>query len=220
MNTKKSIIQVTLFMATLSWTEPALSQNIPVEAMIGNKSYWYQHILMRKFSSESKVGFFNVSSMYAFYDDSKRNELMSQSYLTYSVVNWMTVSIGSFYSSKPGFSPSFAIQFIKKKNNFFLLAVPRIDLKKQPTYDAMVMAEFKPPLSERTTLYFRIQLMSNYNSSSQVKELSYSHNRSYQNFRAGIGIKKIQLGVALNVDEYGPSSKAFLNAGAFVRTEL
>jgi hypothetical protein len=220
MNMKKLIIQVTLCITILSCTGPVLSQNIPVEAMIGNKNYWYQHILMRKFSSESKVGFFNVSSLYAFYDGSKRNELMSQSYLTYSVVNWVTVSVGSFYSSKPGFSPSFAIQFIKKKNNFFLLAVPRIDLKKQPTYDAMVMAEFKPLLSERTRLYFRIQLMSNYNSWSQIKEFSYSHNRSYQNVRVGISTKRIQLGIALNADEYGQESKAFLNAGAFVRTEL
>lgn len=190
----------------------ALSQPIPIEGMIGQENYWYQHVLVRNFSSTSKAGFFHVSSLHAFYDDYKTDEIMSQSYITYRVTPGIVAAIGTFYATGPGLSPSLAVQLSKKSKDVFLMIVPRIDIQKNGSYEAMGLVEYRPILFRSVSLYSRLQAMSNFTDD--------THNRSYQNFRIGLDVKRVQFGFALNIDEYGKESKTRHNSGIFIRTEL
>lgn len=190
----------------------ALSQPIPVEGVIGQENYWYQHVVVRNFSANGKAGFFHVSSLHAFYDDYKTDEIMSQSYLTYKVTPGIVAAVGTFYATGPGLSPSFAVQLFKKYKDVFMMIVPRIDIKKNGSYEAMGLIEYRPLLFPSVNLYSRLQAMSNLTDD--------IHNRSYQNFRIGLDVKRVQFGFALNIDEYGKESKTRHNSGIFIRTEL
>jgi hypothetical protein len=137
---------------------------------------------------------------------------MMQAYLTYSASPLVKVAVGTFYASGPGFRPALALQIARRYKNSFLLVVPRIDLIKAPSLEVMALVEYTPRLNEKFLAYTRFQIMSN--------ALPGSHNRSYQNARAGLQYKKTQFGLALNVDEYGAERDTYFNLGVFLRYDL
>jgi hypothetical protein len=189
----------------------AFSQPVPVEAMAGGNNYWYQHSVYRQFPAGSRFGFFHVSSLQVFYNGDRANQVMSQSYLTYRLTAGAKLALGSFYATGPGFSPSLAVQFTKKTDDWLLLIVPRVDLTRNATCEAMVMAEYTPMLSKKVGIYSRVQLMSNYGT---------CHNRSYQHLRIGLSVNRIRFGGALNLDEYAREKQIRANVGVFIKTDV
>ena len=188
------------------------AQTLPVEAMAGTENLWYQHVLAKRFSEHSNFGFFHVSTLHVYYEPERPDEIMSQSYLTYSLSRSFFLQAGSFYVSGPGFSPSVGLQFVKQLNALFFLVVPRIDVKRRGSYDALVLVRYRPRITNSLKLYTHLQLMSNYS--------RRGHNRSYQNFWLGLEKKAFQFGLALNLDEYGPKYKTHYNPGMFIRAEF
>jgi hypothetical protein len=186
------------------------AQVIPVEIMSGNKNYLYQHYFSKKID-ESNFSFFHTSSLYAYYNQDGKSEIMSQSYITYGLSPNIKVALGTFYASKPGFKPAAAIHLIKKTKNAFVMLVPRIDLWKDMSAEAMMLLEYRPVIYQQINFYSKVQMMSNYGP---------HHNRSYQNFRAGLDIKSTQFGFALNVDEFGKETVTSRNWGLFLRHEF
>ncbi len=184
------------------------AQSISVEAMAGTKNYFYQHSFVLPLPA-SKLSLFHASSMHLLYDETTKNEVMTQSYLTFRVASFMRLALGTFYASKPGISPSLAAQFHISSRHLKALLVPRIDLKKKGSAEAMALVEYMPSITEHTSFYLRVQLMSNYGS--QI------HNRSYQNIRVGLKKQKTTGGLALNVDERGPEKQTQHNWGVFLR---
>ena len=190
----------------------ALAQPVPLEAMAGHNYYWYQQVVAKSFSTQSRFGFFHTSSLHVYYDREQTDEVMTQSYLTYRLSPAVTAALGTFYATGPGFTPAFALQLLKQRRHLTLLAVPRVDLWKGATYEIMALLEYTPPLGERVNLYTRLQVMSNHG--------PRGHNRSYQNVRAGLQLKAFGVGLALNVDEYGRETGPATNLGVFLRKEL
>jgi hypothetical protein len=137
---------------------------------------------------------------------------MTQSYLTYRLSRGVTAALGTFYAAGPGFTPSFAVQLLKQQRHLTLLAVPRAGLWEKATYEIMALLEYTPPLGERVRLYARLQVMSNHG--------PQGHNRSYQYVRAGLDLKTVAFGLALNVDEYGRETRPAANAGVFIRKQM
>ena len=188
----------------------SIAQTMPIEAMMGNRNYWYQHSLGLDLKKDSRFGFFHTHSTHFFYDKTKQ-ELMSQSYLNYKVNSWMKINLGVFYVTKPGINASASIHLYKKFKNVFLLSVPRIDLYKNPSYDVMSMIEYKPKIG-KVNLYTRLQTLFSFKNA--------VHTRSYQNIRVGINNKNTQYGIAVNYDAYGPSVKYYSNYGLFIKHDL
>lgn len=186
------------------------AQPVPVEVMVGNKNYLYQHSFSKKID-ESSFAFFHTSSLYAYYNQDGKTEIMSQSYITYGLNANLKVAVGTFYASKPGFKPAAAIHLIKKTSDFLFMLVPRIDLCKNASAEAMMLVEYRPVIFKQVNFYSKVQVMSNYGP---------RHNRSYQNFRVGLAITDTQFGFALNVDEFGNETVTSRNWGFFLRHEL
>ncbi len=185
-------------------------QSITLEGMVGQRNFWTQHVLSKQMS-HTKFGYFHVSSLHAFYNET-REELMSQSYLTFQMNKSIKLGVGTFYTTANGFVPSFQAQFFHKGKNHFVLAIPRVDLVGKPSYDVMIMAEYFPKLNDKIGFYGRFQTMLNYTGE--------THNRSYQNFRAGFNFESFQAGIALNMDAYGRYKKYYSNYGIFIRKVL
>ncbi len=198
---------ILILVSIIGFINNLFAQSVPLEIMGGQRNFWYQHVMGKNFEN-SKFGHFHVSSLHAFYDATPE-ELMSQSYLTYQINENVKPGIGLFYSSAPGFVPSLNVQLMHKGKNHFILAIPRVDIVNDPSYDVMLMTEYFPKLNHNTTLYTRIQVMLNYTGT--------QHNRSYQNIRAGVNLGTIQVGVAANFDAYGKRVQYQKNYGLFIR---
>ena len=188
------------------------TQTIPVELVYSDKDYKYQHFFFKELKAASRFGFFHTSSMYIFHDEERATEMMSQSYVTYTINPSLTALAGTFYASIPGFTPSGSVQYKYASNNLFVLVVPRVDLRNNPSYELMSLAEYRPLISKRLHLYSRLQMLSNFKRT--------AHNRSYQHVRIGVGSKKTQGGFALNYDQYGSEVHKVLSMGIFLRHEL
>lgn len=197
-----------LLMSTLA----GYTQTVPVELVYSDKDYRYQHFFFKELKPASRFGFFHTSSMYTFHDEERATEMMSQSYVTYKINPSLTVLAGTFYASIPGFTPSASLQYKYAQKNLFVLVVPRVDLRNNPSYELMSLTEYKPSISKGLYLYSRLQLLSNFQHT--------THNRSYQNVRIGVGSEKTQGGFALNYDQYGSEVHKVLSMGVFLRHEL
>lgn len=90
-----------------------------------------------------------------FDNDDRKAEIMSQSYITYGLNANIKVALGTFYASKPGFKPAAAIHFIKKTNDFLFLLVPRVDLWKNASVEAMMLLEYRPIIYEQVNFLFK-----------------------------------------------------------------
>jgi len=185
----------------------AQGQSVLVEAMAGNKNYFYQHTLLLPLN-HSQFSIFHTSSMYWVYQERQKNEAMTQSYITYPLAPFARLALGTFYASQPGISASLAAQFQFGKRHFRALLVPRADLKKNGSVEGMALFEYMPPINERTSFYSRVQFMSNFGPD--------AHNRSYQNFRLGASGRRTTAGLALNIDERGPEKQTQHNWGVFI----
>ena len=198
---------VAVFVAVVAVTS-LCAQPASIEAMVGEQNYFYQHAFSGSFVS-SRFGFFHTSSVHAFYDSDDLNELMSQSYVTYALAGFVKVAVGTFYASKPGISPAASLQFRYAHRDFKASLVPRIDLQKNGSVEVMMLLEYNPAITESIQFYSRAQFMTNYG--------PYHHNRSYQNFRAGLQVNQTVMGIALNIDERGSDITTLHNLGVFLR---
>ncbi len=187
------------------------AQPVNIEVMLGKENFFYQHTLAKSLGS-SRFGFFHTSSLHAFYTSDNLNEAMSQSYVTYRLTDYTRLAVGTFYAIKPGISVAAALQCAYAYRNFRASLVPRIDIERGGSVEMMMLLEYCPAITERITLYSRAQFMTNYGPN--------HHNRSYQNFRTGLRVKKTVAGVALNIDERGSEITTLHNLGVFLRYEL
>lgn len=195
----------------------AKTQPILFEGMAGNEYLFYQHLIVKKFSPESPFGVMHIANVSSLYETDitkggRPNEIMNQAYLTTTLSKSFTLLTGMFYTNVTGIRLAAGVQYALPFKNGLWVTVPRVDIKHRGAVEIMSMLELQPPLSDKTKLYIRLQAMSNYG--------PYHHNRSYQRFRFGVSIRKTQIGVGVNINEYGSASKAHVNTGIFLRKEI
>lgn len=188
------------------------AQRFNAEVMAGDLNYYYAHSLSLPFKNYKRLGLSHASSLHSFYDQKQKNELMSQTYLSYGLSKNFKIAAGTFYASKPGISASLALQSSFQLQYLHALIVPRIDLKQGGSYEVMMLVDYDMPISEKLILHIRTQLMSNYTQS--------VHNRSYQNLRIGLKLKQSAFGLALNADERGAEKQQQFNWGVFFRHDF
>ena len=196
----------------MAFSQALYAQTVNFEGMVGDKNYFYQHAIGVKLNGTGKLMFTHSASLHAMYDDKEKNELMSQSYLTYPLNKWLRIAAGTFYATKPGINPALALNFRYVAKDFILLFNPRIDAKSKGSFEGMLFSEYMPRINNHLLLYTRFQLMSNYTGS--------KHNRSYQNFRIGLTKDNLSFGLALNIDQRGGEMQTQHNLGFFAKHQF
>ncbi|WP_407527813.1 hypothetical protein PDL71_08045 [Lacibacter sp. MH-610] len=206
------ILAVVSLLSIAAKTQPVL-----FEGMAGNEYLFYQHLIVKKFSPESPFGMMHIANVSRLYQTDvtkggRPNEIMNQAYLTTNLSKSFTLLTGMFYTNVTGIRLAAGVQYALPFKNGLWVTVPRVDIKDRGAVEIMSMLELQPPVSDKTKLYIRLQAMSNYG--------PFHHNRSYQRFRFGVTINKTQIGVGVNLNEYGRASKTHVNTGIFVRKEI
>ena len=189
---------------------PHSQAQIPVEISTGHSGYYYQHSLAAKFNAEKSFGFFHTSSIMILYDNDRGNEIMSQSYLTYSVSKRWTSGVGSIFTPLNRVRPSAFLQYFLKGKTTSVLVYPRIDIWSDPSFELMGFFEYQGAVNRPVNVYLRFQYMTTWNQD--------GHARSYQYARFGVDTAGMQFGLAANFDQYGPMAEHYNNVGFFVRT--
>lgn len=185
---------------------------IPVEISAGHSNYYYQHAFGGRFHAEKPLGFFHTSSVIIPYDENRGNEIMSQSYITYTISKRWTSGVGSIFTPVNRVRPSVFFQYFQKGKTTSLLVYPRMDIWADPNLEIMGFIEYLGVENKPINIYARFQYMTTWN--------RRGHNRSYQYARWGLDIANLQFGLAANFDQYGRAAVHYNNFGLFVRRAL
>jgi hypothetical protein len=206
--------RTTIFFWLITATFGGGAQPVSLELMPGQDHIFFQPAFSTKMSDHSKFGFVQVASYINRYHTAAgkagaANEIMNQAYASMAAGKSLSLLTGFFYTNATGITPSAAIQFVHSFKNGTIVLVPRADIRRKANVEMMAMLEYTAALSVSTKLYTRLQVMSNAGPK--------GHNRSWQRIRVGLERKGTQIGIGLNLDEYGKGNQPKLNAGVFVR---
>lgn len=154
------------------------SAPIPVEIFAGNKGLYFQMIVSKQFAPTSRFGFFNVTSFSGNYQETNQSaDLYSQAMLTAQVWRGISLATGlSTFGSSMGtplsVRPTAGLQYLFANRQFLAVIVPRFDLTQTYNFETFAVFEYKPMLSEKWGIYTRVQGLFNYNTKSDLHEVS------------------------------------------------
>jgi hypothetical protein len=187
------------------------SQPIPVELMFGHKYGTVNFVFDRKFTQNSKLGFFHINTIQFDYNDKNGNSFFFQDLAYAEIVKNLRVAGGVVYSPA-GFNTTAGLQYLYGGRKLFFLFAPRVNFKSDASYEIMSILQYKPEINDHVKLYTRFELLHLFNSAGNIK--------SFQWLRLGLEVKGIQFGLAADFDEYGPNPSATSNFGLFLRKEI
>lgn len=187
---------------------------ISVEPMVSGRGIYIQSLISKKFQSLPEFGFFSASGILNEWHADQAYEVMTQSYLTFSVIKEISLNAGFHYSQVTGMRPTLGISYTYAGNKWFATVFPRVDIASKSNLETFGMVEYKPKITPKINFYSRIQGTFIHN----LKE--NHHERSYAYFRAGISFKEFTLGGACNIDYYGKMKSNENSSGIFLMIRL
>ncbi len=210
------ILTTTLFLATSQKTSGQTpAPPIPVEFFAGNENMYYQLVIKRPFSDTSDFSIFGLATFTADYDNEIiENRLVTIAQVSYNLGKGFGVMAGADMNSKVGFSPVIGPQHNYASRTFLAVTVLSYFLNGDNDLKIFGLYEFKPSLTKKWSVYTRLQFIYNQNLSENL------HNRSYLYLRAGLKRNSMIIGVAANLDHFGPEKVYQDNYGPFIRWEF
>lgn len=199
-------------------TVPSLAQApeppLPIELMPGNNSLYFQMVVKKKFSPESKFGFFSVATYTVAWDDFSDVNITLPAQVNYSLGKGFALMAGGRINNVVGFDPMAGFQHNYASRQILAVTVASLFLNENSDCEIFGLYEYKPPLSEKWSLYTRLQLLYVYGLD------DHQHGRSYLYLRAGVKRGPLAFGLGTNLDQYGPDKVFKDNYGVFVKWDL
>lgn len=184
---------------------------IPVEFLIGNNRMFFQMVVKRNFSSESKFGFLSVSSITANYDNEMENlDMAGPVLITYNFYKKFSLVGGATISNRVGYSPLLGAQHSYSNKEWVSVTIASVFLNSTKNIELFGLYEYKPSISPKLNLYNRIQFLYIHNTSENI------HARSFLQLRSGMKMNALNFGIGANLDQYGPEKTFKPNYGVFV----
>ena len=184
----------------------------PVELNIGNNRFGLQFLMNKHFAPTSKFSFLSVTSYESTYNNDINNlDFINNSQVAYEIYKGFGIATGLSVNRISGLTPIAGLEYVLANQEILLVLTPTYHLSKSKNIEGLALIEYKPKLSETVKLYSRIQTLYNHNSEEN------HHERSYIQFRLGVGISNFQFGLATNLDYYGSAKILKENYGVFLR---
>jgi hypothetical protein len=188
---------------------------IPIEFFVGNKELYYQMVIKRPFTQQSKFNIFGLATYSANYqNDVSENRAIIINQISYDLGKGLGIMSGIDYNSFSGFAAIIGPQHNFANKKMLAVTVASFFLNESKDLKLFGLYEFKPQINEKLGFYSRVQFIYNHT----LKE--NKHNVSYIYLRAGLKRKSIICGLAANVDWSGPNKDFFENYGGFIRWEF
>ncbi|CAL2077349.1 conserved exported hypothetical protein [Tenacibaculum sp. 190524A05c] len=183
---------------------------IPVETLLGSRSFYYQHVISKNLN-DSGLNFFNVSSFDANWTDNQDNHYFITGFLSQKIWKGLSIGFGGEIQG-PGSFFTTGLQYSFFKKNLLVVVFPSVNLNGVMELSNFALIEYKPKINNKTSIYLRAQFLATTNFSQIF--------RSYQQLRAGLQLKNYQFGLAANFDQFNVPNIYKNNFGVFIRTLL
>lgn len=188
---------------------------IPLELLMGNKKLYYQMVIKKKFSENSRFDLFSVATFTADYqNDLSENRMVIPAQVSYSLKKGFGLMAGTDMNSFSGFSIVAGPQYNYASRELLAVSVLSFFLNDERDVKLFGLYEYKPALTNNITLYSRLQYIYNYNLNEK------QHNRSYVYLRLGIKKGQMAIGIGANLDQFGPAKVFKDNYGIFLRWDF
>lgn len=188
---------------------------IPIEIFAGNKELYYQMVIKRPFTPQSKFNIFGLATYSANYENMvSENRAIIINQISYDLGKGFGFMSGFDYNSFSGLAPVLGPQHNFSSKKILAVTVASFFINESNDFKLFGLYEYKPQINEQLGFYSRLQFIYNHS----LKE--NNHNVSYIYLRAGLKRKSFIFGLAANVDWSGPNKNFFENYGGFVRWEF
>ncbi|MCH7415458.1 hypothetical protein MM213_18300 [Belliella sp. R4-6] len=211
------IILLSISLSLIGFSKSARAQDtspkvpIPVEYMFGKNRMFFQMVVKRKFSSESKFGFLSVSTLSTSYNNDMEDLDMAVPILvTYNIYKGFGLVGGATVNNKVGSSPLLGAQHSYSNKKWVSVTIASIFLNSTKNLELFGIYEYKPLITPKINLYTRIQFLYIHNTKENF------HARSFLQLRTGLKMNALNFGVGANLDQYGPEKTFKPNYGVFV----
>lgn len=214
-------LSVLFFISYLSISTFAQAQApvppIPMELMFGHERLDYQLVMKRNFTPKSK---FSVLAIAVFSENYAKGKRLGDSVVIPFQVNYalgksgLSLAAGAEANSVAGFGTTLGLTHSKASKEILAISVLSYQLTSAQNLKFFGLYEYKPTLTEKLSLYTRLQL-----TYSQGMAAGF-HNRSFLYLRAGLKKGPLGFGLGANFDAYGPGKTARENYGVFTRWEF
>ncbi|MGB8489416.1 MAG: hypothetical protein WCE64_00005 [Bacteroidales bacterium] len=201
-----------ILLTTLSNIQIINAQPISLEIMGGNNYGKFTMVMNKKFSENSKFGFFHLDIIEFDYINNMDHDLMLQNLLYYEPLKNFRLTGGAFYGGKPGFKPTLGTQYSFNTKNFFLLIAPRINIEENPTYDIFSLLKAELPINNNLSIFSSIQSLNLLNKDGIIK--------CGQELRLGVDTKGYKFGLAAGFEQRGSRFEKSGNFGVFIQKEI
>lgn len=190
---------------------------LPMELMFGHERLDYQLVMKRNFTPQSK---FSVLAIAVFSENYAKGKKLGDSVVIPFQVNYalgksgFSLAAGGEANSSAGFGTTLGLTHSKATKEILAISVLSYQLSSAQNVKFFGLYEYKPALTEKWSVYSRLQLTYNQGMAEGF------HNRSFLYLRAGLKKGPFGFGLGANFDAYGPSKVARENYGVFTRWEF
>jgi hypothetical protein len=190
---------------------------LPMELMFGHERLDYQLVMKRNFTPQSK---FSVLAIAVFSENYAKGKKLGDSVVIPFQVNYalgksgFSLAAGGEANSNAGFGTNLGLTHSKATKEILAISVLSYQLSSAQNVKFFGLYEYKPALTEKWSVYSRLQLTYNQGMAEGF------HNRSFIYLRAGLKKGPVGFGLGANFDAYGPSKIAKENYGVFTRWEF
>lgn len=220
MKVRKIILQrifILLLSGILAPTFKSISQQdahkvpTPVEFLMGHERVFFQMVVKKKFTPESRFGFLSVSTFSASYSNKADDlDLAIPVLLNYNIYRDFGIVAGTTINNKVGISPLAGIQHSFANSKWVAVSIASFFLNSSKNLELFGIYEYKPQLNSNINLYTRLQYMYIHGFAQNL------HARSFMQLRAGLKITSLNFGIGANLDQYGASKVFKPNYGLFL----
>ncbi len=183
----------------------------PVEVMVGHERLFFQMVVKKKFTPESKFGFLSVATFTSNYsNDLNDMDLVMPVLVSYNFYKDFGLVAGTTINNKVGFSPLAGLQHSFANREWVAVSIASFFLNSSQNIELFGIYEYKPQLTESLNLYTRFQYMYVHGIASNT------HARSFLQLRAGLKKNAFSFGLGANLDQYGPEKLFKTNYGLFI----
>lgn len=189
---------------------------LPVELFFGNRELYFQLVVKKDFAPAGRFDFFSVATFSSDYgrEETSDYRITIPVQFGYDLGGGFGVIAGTDINSVVGFAPIVGPRHNFVSRKFLAVTVASFFLNEDHDVKLFGLYEYKPPLSDKLSLYTRLQFIYNHNLRGGV------HNRSYLYLRAGLKRESFVFGLAANLDQFGPKKQYADNYGVFARWEF
>ena len=188
---------------------------ITIEEMIGDQRQFLQLLVNKVLTEKKKTGMLSITGYAADYEnDLSKNEFQNTTLLYQRLFKGISINSGVSFTSVDGMKNFVGLQYMYQTRSFSVVYLPSYYFTHGQRFSNTALIEYKPEITEKWSLYSRLQFHYNHNPETG------NHYRSYVYSRLGLTYGDFSFGLAHNYDCYGASRYTKNNYGVFLKFTL